>query len=226
MARCLLCNKSGWFLKTSGDGLCETCERNFDVEVSSLLGVINESLDIATKTKRLGTMLSRFVVAEDACRQLLKYERHGVPTTDPPPGEFIEGISSERRIGVLEWIDRELSAARAKSGAATTPAGKTRGYSKLLENINSIYAEIDDPAEVAEAEMEVRRELDSVRLKVEIDRAAKLAFKGQRKRACEAYLDALYLLRGDSVPDVEQQGEIDDIESKIRELGGELPAVR
>ena len=65
--------------------------------------------------------------------------------------------------------------------------------------------------------------MDAVRLGVEIERAEKLAFKGQKKRACDAYLDALYLLRKDSIPDDQQRTQIIEIESKIKELGGEVP---
>ena len=65
--------------------------------------------------------------------------------------------------------------------------------------------------------------MDAVRLGVEIERAEKLAFKAQKKRACDAYLDALYLLRKDSIPDDQQRTQIIEIESKIKELGGEVP---
>ena len=130
---------------------------------------------------------------------------------------------SERQSAVLRWIDRELLTARAKSEAATTPAARTRGYSKLLESISTLYMQLDDTEEIRAAEISVRQELDTVRLKVELDRAGKLEFRGQKKRACDAYLDALYLVRGDSIPDDEQQTEIDRIEAKIAALGGEVP---
>ena len=223
MARCAFCNKSGWFLKTNEDSLCDACAQACSLETQSTLRVIKESLNIASTTKKLDTMLSRFDVAEDACRQLLKYERRGISCTNPPPTEAIEMIASERRSAVLGWIDRERLAARAKSEAATTPAGKTRGYSKLLESINTLYVQVAHIEEIRAAELSVRKELDAVRLKVEIDRAGKLEFRGQKKRACEAYLDALYLLRGDSIPDDEQQVEIGRLEAKITALGGEVP---
>ncbi len=225
MAKCLLCNDSGWFLKTTRDGLCEPCAVAVASEVSSATRVVNQSLDIASATKKLDTMLSRLSVAENGCRQLLKYEGKGIRTTDPAPSALIEDIEAARRSGVLNWIDREMSAARAKSDAATTPAAKTRGYSKLLENISSIYSEVAFTRDLAAAETKVRKELDTLRLNIEIERAEKLEFKGQKKRACDAYLEALFLLRGDSIPDDEQQPEIDKIESKIRQLGGELPTV-
>ena len=141
----------------------------------------------------------------------------------PPPTEAIELLVSERQSAVLRWIDRELLAARAKSEAATTPAARTRGYSRLLENISTLYMQLDDTEAIRTVELSLRQELDAVRLKVEIDRAGKLEFRGQKKRACETYLDALYLLRGDSIPDHEQQAEIDRIEAKIVALGGEVP---
>ena len=164
--------------------------------------------------------MSSFDCAERERRRLLRYEERGIHSTNPPP--FIRKIASGRRDAVLRWIDSELSAARAKSAAATTPAGKTRGYSKLLEGTHAIYAEVGHAEEMKAAEIKVRREMDCVRLKVEIDRVGKLACRGRKKRACDAYLDALYLLRGDSTPDEEQQAGIDPIEAKITELGGEV----
>ena len=223
MARCGFCGKSGWFLRTSEEGLCEACAQAWSWETESNLRVIKESANIASETKKLDTMLSRFAVAMDGCRQLLKYERRGIPSMSPPPTEAIELLVSERQSAVLRWIDRELLAARAKSEAATTPAARTRGYSRLLENISTLYMQLDDTEAIRTAELSVRQELDAVRLKVELDRAGKLEFRGQKKRACDAYLDALYLLRGDSIPDDEQQAEIDRIEAKVVALGGEVP---
>ena len=223
MARCSLCSKSGFFLKTNRDGVCETCEVGLVAEVSSAARVIKQSIEIAETTKNLHTMLSRLNVAEGNCRQLLQYEERGVRTIDPAPSELIKITKSTRRTAVLDWIERELLAARAKSKAATTPTNKTGGYSKLLEKIGAIYAEVDFTTEIRAVELEVRRELDAVRLKVDIERAEKFAFKGQKKRACDAYLDALFLLRSDSIPDHEQEADISQIESRIRELGGEVP---
>ena len=209
--------------RPSGVGALES-ERVAFAEVALDL-VVDKLAGGALERRVVGvaTMLSRFGVAEDACRQLLKYERRGIPSMNPPPTEAIEMIASERRSAVLGWIDRELFAARAKSEAATTPAGRTRGYSKLLENISTLYMQLDHTEEIRTAELSVRQELDAVRLKVELDRAGKLEFRSQKKRACDAYLDALYLLRGDSIPDDEQQAEIDRIEAKIVALGGEVP---
>ena len=224
MAKCRLCQKSGWFLSLNKVGICATCEPAYIESVESCVRVIEQSLKIAGSTKRLDTMLSRYGTALDACRQLRRYEERGIETLSTHhPSEVMRDIRQERLDRVEEWLDDQLLAARVKSQAATTASATVRPYSKLLEKMGDIYTELPDVASVEEIEVRIRREMDSVRLKAEIDRAEKLAFKGQKKRACEAYLDALYLLRTDSTPDEEQATEIAMVESKIRKLGGEVP---
>ena len=223
MATCKFCEDSGWLLSTNREGLCGSCAIVWKEEVSQSLRIAKQSLQIASSTKKLDTMLSRLKLALDKFHELLKYERRGIATTEPSPSEGIKTIKTGRQTMVLEWVEQEFANARSKSQTGTTPASKIRPYTKLLENFSSIYTELDDVKEIKEIESDVRQEMDTVRLSVEIERAEKLAFKGQKKRACNAYLDALYLLRKDSIPDDQQRTEILEIESKIKELGGEVP---
>ena len=51
MAKCALCEKSGWFLKISAEGLCDTCAQAHSLEMDSSLRVIKQSLNIASETK-------------------------------------------------------------------------------------------------------------------------------------------------------------------------------
>ena len=224
MATCKNCQKSGWFLSVSPDGMCETCAPAVAQEATSVVRVVKESLKIAESTRTLGTLLSRYGVAIDRCSQLLPYERRGIAITDPPPSGVIRDIKSARRDRLLSWVADELAAAHKKSQAATTPAAKIRPFSKLLENMGTIYSSAPDLDDLVSKEAEIRRALDGARLRSELERANKLAFKGQKKRACDAYLDALYILRTDSIPDNEQEGDAAKIEAKIRELGGRVPA--
>ncbi len=210
-------------MPTNNQGLCNPCAVDWEEEVSYTLRVGNESLEIASKTRKLDTMLSRLQLALDSFHKLLKYEKRGIPTTQPLPSKNIEKIKTNRQAAVSEWIDQELVNARSKSLAGTTPASKTRPYTKILESFSIVYTELDDVEEIRKTELAVRQEMDAVRLGVEIERAEKLAFKAQKKRACDAYLDALYLLRKDSIPDDQQRTQIIEIESKIKELGGEVP---
>ena len=193
MATCKLCENSGWLLSTNRQGLCDSCADAWENEVSQALRIAKQSLEIASTTKKLDTMLSRLKLALDKFHGLLKYERRGIETTEPSPSTNIKTIITGRQTMVLEWVEQELVNARSKSQAGTTPASKIRPYTKLLENFSAIYTELDDVKDIKKAELDVRQEMDTVRLGVELERAEKLAFKGQKKRACDAYLDALYL---------------------------------
>ena len=223
MATCKFCQKSGWFLSVSPDGLCAACEIPVYQAIKSQVRVLQSSLKIAGSTKSLSTMLSRFGVAMDSCRELIPYERRGIPTTETPPSSALGIIENNRRARLLEWIEEEISAAVKKSEAATTPTARLRPYSKLLEHISTIYAAVPDMNGLEDLETATRRAMDHTRLRSELERAEKFAFKGQKKRACDAYLDALYIIRTDSVPDADQEADAAEIEGKIRVLGGEVP---
>ena len=94
----------------------------------------------------------------------------------------------------------------------------------MLESFGAIYEEIgNNIVAINNEEIRVREEMDTTRLNIEIQRAEKLAFKGDKKRALTAYFDALFLLYSDSTPDSQQQDEITKIHSAIKELGGEIP---
>ena len=223
MARCKFCGKGGWLSRTDSEGLCDLCSRDLSVELDSAVRVVEESLRIVSRSKSLPTILQRLGVAEDACKDLLRYEALGITSTTPPPSEFIEAIDGDRQAAIRNWLGKERAAARTKVEAATTPAAKTRGYTKLLELIGDLYPVVDDMAYLQATELAVRQELDSVLLALAIERADRLAFRGQKKRACDAYLDALFMLRGDSVPDADQAPTVARIEARILELGGEVP---
>ena len=224
MAKCRMCNESGWFLSTNEKGLCEQCETTWQIEVPRRIQIIEQSLEIATNTKNLNTLLSRFNVALSACYELGGYEHRSIPTTEPSPNILAKNIRLKREKMILIWIRRELDQARRKSKAATTPTSKTRPYGKLLESIGIVYEELgNDVSAVGNEEAQVRKEMDATRISIEIERAQKLAFKGDNKRALAAYLDALFLLHSDSTPDDQQQEEIAKIHTAIKELGGEIP---
>ena len=59
MATCKFCENSGWTLPTNSQGVCNSCAPAWEEEVSQSLRIANKSLEIASKTKKLDTMLSR-----------------------------------------------------------------------------------------------------------------------------------------------------------------------
>ena len=223
MATCKYCQKSGWRLIMSSDGLCIACERPVRQSINSHIRVLQSSLKTAGLTKSLNTMLSRFEAAMNSCRELIPYERKGIPTTETVPSSLLGMIENDRRVAARRWIENEIAVAHKKSAAAQTPAARIRPYTKILEHITVISAAVPGNSGLEGKEFDIRQRIDRTRLSSEIECAKKFAFKGQTKRACDAYLDALFIIRTNSIPDHELEANAAKIEAKIRELGGEVP---
>lgn len=223
MATCRLCNKSGWFMSVSDRGLCRECEPVWLMDVEQRGRIVGDSARIINESKNVSTRLSRIDVAIDSFRALQKYEARGIETLETPPSRGIARLTSLRQEIIGEHVREELTEARSKSRNATTPAGRTSPFAKVIEKVTEFYKQAEDTAALAKLEREAREEMDRARLAVEIEKAERAAFKGQKKRAIDAYLDALFILKRDSIDDADQRTEIEDIRHKIQELGGEVP---
>jgi hypothetical protein len=179
---------------------------------------------LINKSKKLDTRLSRIEVALRSCRHLLRYEERGIETIGTPPSEAIAELQEAKVKIIKETAEEDLEKARSKSENAATPASKVSPFAKVIERIGGLYQHLDDVSVLQPLEQEARAYMDKARLDNELEKAEKAEFKGQKKKALDAYLDALFLIRKDSIDDAKQQKEISQIELKIRELGGEVPS--
>ncbi len=67
-------------------------------------------------------------------------------------------------------------------------------------------------------EARVRRFSHQTQLNAYLEAARKAEFKGQKKKALDQYLEALYFLRSDEIDDSLQAEKISELEAKISEL--------
>ena len=223
MAKCSWCSRSGWFLRVSDSGLCDRCDPIVAHEVSEAVRIIQGSLKVISDTSNLKTLVSRADLASKHIEGLKKFEARGVSTIDPPPSKFLVSLGEARDERIREILDADLVQARTKSQNAATPAGKLSPYNKILDKIGMLYSEVDDVSFLEAVERGLRVELDGVQLRTQLEKAEKLAFKGQKKKAIDAYMDALFLITKDSIDDRSQTRQVSQIKNKIRELGGTPP---
>lgn len=223
MSTCRQCNKSGWFLRTSPEGLCQQCELIWALDVQQHGRILQESIKLIETSKNLKTRLSRIDVALRSCREMRKYEQRGVKTFETPPSIAIAELERVRTQVIESTIEDELVRARTKSQNATTPAGRISPFSRVVDKIGELYPQTEDVSGLEKLEQDVRVEMDRAQLTSELEKAEKAEFKGQRSKALNAYLDALFVVLKDSIDDALQEQEISHIESKIRELGGQVP---
>lgn len=223
LGTCRLCNNSGWLLSVNSEELCADCEDVWAQDVEQNSRILSESLDIIDRSQNFKTRLSRAETAIHCCKRLQKYESRGIATIGTPPSEAIRRIK-EAKQGIIEnYVTDELLKARTKSHNAVTASGKVSPYSKVIDKIGEFYGELSDVSNLEELERETRVEMDQARLAAELEKAEKAEFKGQKKKAIDAYMDALFVIRKDSIDDAQQSDQIHEIKEKIRGLGGKIP---
>ncbi|UEX79755.1 hypothetical protein [Sediminicurvatus halobius] len=223
MAKCKLCKRSGWFLGKDKDGICTKCQKKVNPQKSEVMRLLDEYTEHIRNSKKLDTTLFYYKLGLMALENLKMFEDRGISTIDPPPSQAIQEWREERAKKVLEPLNTQRILARSKSENAITVSGKIEPFSKVLEQVTEYQIQFEDIDELQEFEHEVRKEIADTIAHAHLHEAEKAEFKGQNKKALEIYLEALFSIRKDNVPDDEQSQLIEKIESKIEHLGGTVP---
>ena len=101
MAQCILCGEKSLFLSVSANRLCKRCDPVVVKDVQQRSQIINDCRK--TITKRINAKLKLFFcdrLIENA-KELIDYERKGIPTITPLPSEFVSEYGSYREQIIL-----------------------------------------------------------------------------------------------------------------------------
>ncbi len=123
---------------------------------------------------------------------------------------------------IATTLEKELEEALAKAEARSTVKSKVSTLSKLAVHVEGYAAHPDAPATRPALKQRIQDVILRVQLEDHLEAARKAEFEGQRKKALDAYYEALYLLRHDEVDDAPQGDRIRPIEEKVLSLGGTL----
>jgi hypothetical protein len=218
MATCLWCNKAGFFLRVSKEGLCSNCMPIITMDVQQRARIIMESFKIATKTKSFKTRLSRCELILEHARELKKYESAGIKTIDPCPSRIIEEYQSTRDEIIIENLDAEIDKAVSKSELTSSSKTAVNSINASLLKIREAKGLLNDPDKVADREERMKKLAHKIQLNGHLEAARKAEFKGQTKKAIDQYQEALYFLKNDDIDDSKQKKEIQEIEENLARL--------
>jgi len=188
-------------------------------DVENRARIIKESMALVEKTANLDTMMSRMDVAADNLRALLKYERSGIPTITPSPSHLLGELERNRGQIILKWAEDSAAVALTKAAAALSQKTAMSTAEKALVKLREIHHKTSDPAKMDALEGRLEGFIHDKQLEVHLEAARKAEFKGQPKKAIDAYQEAVYLLRTDRIDDGKQTQQIAEIEEKIKKLG-------
>lgn len=221
MAQCKKCSISGWFLSVSDYGMCAKCTTIAGVELPRLVQIIQESVAIIEKSKKLETILSRADVISEKLSVLETYQSKGIHIVEPSAFAELSKIRENRDGLVHDFCLKELQVVHAKAPTSTHKS-MISALSKLIARIHTLKVHLRDPEALAPVENKAVSIMNHVQYEAFLEAAKKYEFKNQPKKALDQYYEALYFLRSDSVPDGQQRAQISFLESKIVFLGGEV----
>jgi hypothetical protein len=223
MARCKYCDKSGFFMKVTERSLCPPCDVVFVHQLLEAGRLAQESMNIALSSKNIETKISRLIFTQNTLSRILPYERKGIPTYTPLPSEAIRAARVLIMDALRTWYTDQLDAARVRFENGKTLSARTSPLIRLMEKLVSMKQYQEIVGTLDQLEQSTRKLVDKVASAFYSSEGGRYAFKGNKKKAIDCYLEALHSIQNDSIPDNLQAQEIRDIETKILELGGTVP---
>jgi hypothetical protein len=220
MGQCKYCDKKGFFLSVDPNGLCANCAPSIINNIQRCVQIIQESVDLAKKGKTFKTRISRCDVAIEKSKSLLDYEASGIPTMTPLPSKHIKVMKKYRDEIVIEEANNLADKAISKFEVATSQRSRESSLSTGMLKVKEINANLSDQAKGEEIENKLKNMIHKVKLDGFLEAAKKAGFKGQNEKAIDQYLEALYFIKHDEIPDELQKEEIEKIKAKIQELSG------
>ena len=218
MAQCKMCGHKGFFLSVSENGLCESCESIFVMDIQQRGRIINDCIKLVNESKNMSTKLSRYDLLREHAQALLEYEHKGIPTISPPPSQFLSEYTIKRDQIILESVTAEVEKALDKAEIASATRTCINEANKALLKIQEGKKELNDKTKLDQLEDRIRHFSHEKQLNEYLEAARKAEFKGKKKKALDQYQEALYFLHGDDIDDSLQAEKIGEIEAKISEL--------
>lgn len=217
MSRCRLCERKSLFLSVSKDGLCKNCQPLVEMDVRQRVRIMQDSLELIDKSKKLETRISRCKLFLDHARELLRYENKSIPTMDPLPSRLIQKYEPIKEDIINEGLKEEVEKALAKAELATTPKTKINNANKAILKIREYKKELKNHSKAETLESRIKKFTHETQLNAFLEKAHKYEFKGQKKKALDQYQDALFFIKNDDIDDDIQKKEIVKLEAKIEE---------
>lgn len=206
---CVICDKSGIFLSVDNKNVCNACANIHYPIISRHCQIIEESISIVKKSKKLDTILSRYGVAENYCLALIPYYKKGVFNSFAPE-EMIAAIANDKKSAVSQQIQALLIELKSRSDVTDDAMKKSKLVEKTIHKIADmqINCAFFDFTMTLQNLMHLQCNFYCLSF---IEKGEKLQAQGKLKQSLSCFHQARYELENDRVPDSEQQS----LKSKI-----------
>jgi len=219
MAKCKYCGRGGLFFAVDKNGVCRDCAAQIYPIIQSHTRRIRESLDIMQKSKQPRTVASRRDVILESLEYLeAEFESKEIPIYEVGVAKLRSDISRAADDLLIAILAEEAKKMDAKAAVADTPKQKASHYKRFLTKVIEFESLLSDPSRLEDIKTDIILKVREGIVRDLILKAQKHEFKGNLKKAKESYMDALFELKHDDVPDHLQAELIKEVESHLQRL--------
>ncbi|MEZ4702328.1 MAG: hypothetical protein R2834_18495 [Rhodothermales bacterium] len=171
------------------------------------------------RSRDVDVRLARSQEAIRNLRELVPYFEKGLLSLKPSPQEWVARIYVTERKFVREYIEGLLRSVGADAGdGISDKPPKVEQLNRIIEAIEKYRVQLGE----ANA-MLLRKRVEHNLSGFLLESAERDTSKGNRERALDQYIEALDMMRTDIGDDPDQKNRIENIKTRIRDLGGKVP---
>lgn len=179
--------------------------------------IINESVDLFNNSKHMETRKSRIAVAIDHLEKIL-FEFPDHPDVERNKQLYDICIQSQHDIHFLQ-IGLNVEKVMLKSKVAKSHSSKVTNAVKALEYVeNGFSNDFVDKDKLQTLKDSIEEYISELEINNFEMKAQKLEAKDKFQAAKDVYIDALFYIKNDSIPDAKQAEKIWELEKKIADL--------
>lgn len=215
MARCNYCGKKGIFLTVSKRGLCKGCEPIVLSAINRHIDIIDESINIIVNTENFKTRINRInTVRENLDILDEEYLSKGVDIGNFRIDDMRNYLERMFNTAIEEEALKQVQKHMDKASLVKTATAKINNANKALLVLKEFY---DDYGYIHHNKTEeINFFIYESQLNDYVQKAEKEEFKGNNKKALDAYLDALFFVENEHISN--RQGTIQNLNNKINEI--------
>ena len=220
MTKCKWCGNKGLF-KVNLHRLCDSCNQQIFADMSQRAKILDNCAKVLQTSKNIKTMTSRLDLLIEQAEAVSHYEEKGIMLLDLKASEIIEIYTTVYDENILTIIEGEINKGIAKAKIASTSKTSINQYNKLLLKINDYKGYIKRQENVKKLDrigVELQTFVHSVKLDAYLESAKNAEFKGNKEKALNQYLEALYFLRNDDIDYPMQTKKVKEIKDKVKQL--------
>jgi hypothetical protein len=219
--QCIYCGKKGFFLYVNSEGICNNCVYKIEFDVKQRVRIIEDSENIITNSKSFKTKFARIELIISHLKELKKYEDLRISTITPAPSEILRKVDDRKNTIIKNEIESLFDKSTQKSDLASTLASKLSPLTKAIEQIRDMQR-MTELEITKDTEYELLKKIHYIKLSDFTEKARRAEFKGNLKKALDQYQEALYFLKNDEIANSFQNKDIEEVQSKIKELQQKL----